>query len=320
METSLTAEQRYATEQRLLWQSAGLMGLIAIAATWFGLLTNSHAILIDGIFSFVAVIIKILMIMTSRLTTRESSKKFQFGYWQFEPLVLAAEGGFTLIIVVYAFLNGMISLFSGGNAMNFGLAIIYALTFTFANMGYYLYVHRVNRKLKSSLIHFDNMSWLVDACFAASLFISFGLAYLLERTQYAHYGVYVDPVILIILSLTMMPVALNILGPAVRQVLGMAPEGLHEKVHEVMDDFMVRYRFKDYVSSVQRYGKIAFIDIDILIPKNYPIQDVRDLDRIRDEIDKSLGGKSVRKWLTITFTTSRRWMAQDYELLEEEDE
>lgn len=320
METSLTAEQRYATEQRLLWQSAGLMGLIAIAATWFGLLTNSHAILIDGIFSFVAVIIKILMIMTSRLTTRESSKKFQFGYWQFEPLVLAAEGGFTLIIVVYAFLNGMISLFSGGNAMNFGLAIIYALTFTFANMGYYLYVHRVNRKLKSSLIHFDNMSWLVDACFAASLFISFGLAYLLERTQYAHYGVYVDPVILIILSLTMMPVALNILGPAVRQVLGMAPEGLHEKVHEVMDDFMVRYRFKDYVSSVQRYGKIAFIDIDILIPKNYPIQDVGDLDRIRDEIDKSLGGKSVRKWLTITFTTSRRWMAQDYELLEEEDE
>ena len=320
METSLTAEQRYATEQRLLWQSAGLMGLITVAATWFGLLTNSHAILIDGIFSFVAVIIKILMIMTSRLTTRESSKKFQFGYWQFEPLVLAAEGGFTLIIVVYAFLNGMISLFSGGNAMNFGLAIIYALTFTFANMGYYLYVHRVNRKLKSSLIHFDNMSWLVDACFAASLFISFGLAYLLERTQYAHYGVFVDPVILIILSLTMMPVALNILGPAVRQVLGMAPEGLHEKVHEVMDDFMVRYRFKDYVSSVQRYGKIAFIDIDILIPKSYPIQEVGDLDRIRDEIDKALGGKSVRKWLTITFTTSRRWMAQDYELLEEEDE
>ncbi|ETI86476.1 MAG: cation transporter [Negativicoccus succinicivorans] len=320
METSLTAEQRYATEQRLLWQSAGLMGLIAVAATWFGLLTNSHAILIDGIFSFVAVIIKILMIMTSRLTTRESSKKFQFGYWQFEPLVLAAEGGFTLIIVVYAFLNGMISLFSGGNAMNFGLAIIYALTFTFANMGYYLYVHRVNRKLKSSLIHFDNMSWLVDACFAASLFISFGLAYLLERTQYAHYGVFVDPVILIILSLTMMPVALNILGPAVSQVLGMAPEGLHEKVHEVMDDFMVRYRFKDYVSSVQRYGKIAFIDIDILIPKSYPIQEVGDLDRIRDEIDKALGGKSVRKWLTITFTTSRRWMAQDYELLEEEDE
>ena len=320
METSLTAEQRYATEQRLLWQSAGLMGLIAIAATWFGLLTNSHAILIDGIFSFVAVIIKILMIMTSRLTTRESSKKFQFGYWQFEPLVLAAEGGFTLIIVVYAFLNGMISLFSGGNAMNFGLAVIYALTFTFANMGYYLYVHRVNRKLKSSLIHFDNMSWLVDACFAASLFISFGLAYLLEQTSYAHYGVYVDPVILVILSLTMLPVALNILGPAVRQVLGMAPEGLHEKVHEVMDDFMVRYRFKDYVSSVQRYGKIAFIDIDILIPKNYPIQEVGDLDRIRDEIDKALGGKSVRKWLTITFTTSRRWMAQDYELLEEEDE
>lgn len=315
----LSLEEKEIIEQRLLYQSALLMFAIAVGATWFGLMSNSHAILIDGIFSFVAVIIKVLMILTSKLTTRESSKKFQFGYWQFEPLVLTAEGGFTLIIVVYAFLNGMISIFSGGNHMNFGLAIIYAVIFTLANSGYFLYVKKVNKKLKSSLIHFDNMSWLVDACLAASLLISFALAYLLEKTSYGYIVAYVDPVILVCLSLAMMPVAINILRPAVKQVLGMAPRTLHYEVHKVMDHFMEKYHFKDYVSSVQRYGKIEFIEIDILIDKNYPVQNVPDLDRIRDEIDVALGGRSVQKWLTITFTTTKKWMAKDYELEEDDD-
>lgn len=314
----MSLEIKEKIEQKLLWQSGTLMFLIAVAATWFGLMTNSHAILIDGIFSFVAVIIKILMIMTSKLTTRESSKKFQFGYWQFEPLVLVAEGGFTLIIVIYAFLNGMISLFSGGNHMNFGLAIIYALFFTFTNIGYFLYVKKVNKKLNSSLVHFDNMSWLVDAALAASLLLSFVIAYVLEQTRYGYIVAYVDPVILICLSLAMMPVAINILLPAVKQILGMAPDALHEQVHAVMDRFMKQYHFKDYVSSVQRYGKIEFVEIDILIDKNYPIQHVYELDRIRDEIDLALGGRSVQKWLTITFTTTKRWMAKDYELMDDE--
>ena len=55
------------------------------------------------------------------------------------------------------------------------------------------------------------------------------------------------------------------------------------------------------------------MEIDILIDRNYPVQQVEDLDRIRDEIDAALGGKSVQKWLTITFTTTKRWMAKDYE-------
>ena len=318
MNNRMSWEEKDRLEQKLLWQSAVLMLIIALGATWFGLVTHSQAILIDGIFSFVAVVIKMLMIMTSKLTTRESSKKFQFGYWQFEPLVLAAEGGFTLIIVIYALLNGIASVFTGGHHMNFGLAIIYAVIFTITNSGYYFYVKKINKKLKSSLVHFDNMSWLVDAALAASLFVSFLLAYFLEKTDYAYLGFYVDPVILIILSLTMMPVAINILVPAIKQILGMAPRALHQHVHVVMDEFMKKYGFKDYVSSVQRYGKIEFIEIDILISKTYPIQCISDLDRIRDEIDQALGGKTVQKWLTITFTGTKKWMAKDYELDEED--
>ena len=81
---------------------------------------------------------------------------------------------------------------------------------------------------------------------------------------------------------------------------------------------METYHFADYVSSVQAYGHAKIIEIDILLPKDYPIQSVRDFDRIRDEINEEIGGQPLEKWVTITFTTTRRWMARDYTLDDDE--
>jgi len=306
-------------EQRLLKQSAAMMTLVAIGGTFMGILSNSHAILVDGIFSFVAVIIKLLMLTTSKLISRETSKRFQFGYWQFEPLVLMTEGGFTLLVIGYAFFSGVLSLINGGNPMNFGLAIYYAFFFTMADAAYFFYVRYVNKRLKSNLIYFDNMSWFVDAALSGGLLVSFCIAWVLQFTDYGHYDRYVDPLILIVLAIQMVPTALKILIPSVKQIMGVAPMELHNHVQQIMDDFMERYSFKDYVSSVQEFGNTKIIEIDILIGKNYPIQTVSELDRIRNEIDEMIGFPQYQKWVTISFTTTKKWMAKDY-LLDEEEE
>ena len=48
-------------------------------------------------------------------------------------------------------------------------------------------------------------------------------------------------------------------------------------------------------------------------------QTIVELDEIRDEIDLAIGGDPAEKWVTITFTSTKKWMAKDY-LLDEEDE
>ena len=96
--------------------------------------------------------------MTAKLIARETSKRFQFGYWQFEPLVLAVEGFFILLIVIYALSSGITDLISGGRHVDFGPAIYYAIFFTVADTIYYLYVRRINKSLQSNLIKFDNVS------------------------------------------------------------------------------------------------------------------------------------------------------------------
>lgn len=304
-------------EERLLWQSAAMMTLVAVAGTFMGLISHSYAILLDGIFSFVAVIIKLMMIATSKLTAKENSRLFQFGYWQFEPLVLIAEGSFTLILVVYAGVTALMSLLNGGHEMNFGLAIWYGVFFSVADTAYYLYVKRINKRLRSNLVRFDNVSWSIDAALASGLLLSFAIAKGLTYTEYADYTRFVDPCIILILTIQMIPSALNILVPSTKQIIGIAPSNLHEEVQTIMDEIMVKYGFRDYVSSVMQYGSMKVIDIDVLIRRSEALS-VAQMDDIRTEIDQALGGKRVDKWLTITFTSRRRWMTRDYDAVEDD--
>ncbi|WP_251424312.1 cation diffusion facilitator family transporter [Veillonella agrestimuris] len=310
---------RRSIEQKLLMQSVALMSLVAISGTIMGVVTGSSAVLLDGVFSFVDVIIKIMMLMTAKLVARETSKRFQFGYWQFEPLVLAVEGFFILLIVIYALFSGITDLLGGGRHVDFGPAIYYAIFFTIADTAYYFYVKRINKSLQSNLVKFDNVSWYVDALLEAAILISFVVAILLEGTEYEEFAVYIDPIVLIVLALQMVPSVIHILVPATKQILGWAPTSLHNEVQEIMDRFMEKYNFKDYVTSVQAYGNTRIIEIDILVRKNFPYQTIAELDGIRNEIDEEIGGNPTEKWVTISFTSTRKWMAKDY-LLDEEDD
>ncbi|WP_332238834.1 cation diffusion facilitator family transporter [Sporolactobacillus sp. KGMB 08714] len=299
-------------EQKLLKQSVGMMFLVAVGGTVVGTISNSRAITLDGVFSFIAVIIKLMMLGTSKLTQNETSKRFQFGYWHFEPLVLIAEGSFTLIILGYALFSGILSLLSHGNQMDFNIAIFYALFFTISDSVYYFYVRYVNKKLKSNLVRYDNISWSIDAKSSISLLFSFAIAWVLSRTEWRYLSVYVDPIILIVMSIQMLPSTLKILIPSVKQILMVAPQNLHNHVQHVMDKFMAYYSFKDYVSSVQVYGNTQIIEINILVDRDFNVGSVADLDKIRNEIDRELGYGHLTEWLTITFTSSEKWMAKDY--------
>lgn len=203
-------------EQSLLKQSTILMFAVSIAGIVTGFVSGSQSILFDGFFSLIATFIKVLMLITARLIAKESNHRFQFGFWHLEPMVLLIEGSFLLLIAIYAFLNGVFGIINGGRDIELGLVIIYAAVFTVVEFAYFFYVRRRNRKLKSSLIQFDNISWLVDAMLSVGLLISFLAALLLKAQGFDEWAKFVDPLILIVLALTMLPPAFKILGPARR--------------------------------------------------------------------------------------------------------
>ena len=83
---------------------------------------------------------------------------------------------------------------------------------------------------------------------------------------------------------------------------------------------MEKYNFKDYVSSVQVYGNTRIIEIDIQFLRTSHIRQIAEIDAIRNEIDQEIGGNPTEKWVTISFTGTRKWMAKDYLLEDDDDE
>nr|WP_232374324.1 cation transporter [Pseudomonas chlororaphis] len=285
------------------------MFAVAIAGIVTGFVSGAESILFDGFFSLIATFIKVLMLITAKLIAKQSNHRFQFGFWHLEPMVLLIEGSFLLLIAIYALLNGVFGILNGGREIELGMVIVYAAVFTVVEFAYFFYVRHRNRRLKSSLIQFDNISWLVDAMLSVGLLVSFVTALLLKQYGHGEWAVYVDPLILIVLALSMLPPAFKILRPALRDVLGIAPDQLDDKVRSVMDAAKARHGFDDYISYVQKHGRARFIEIHIVLPAGYPLHGVATLDVLREEISTALGQADAARWLTISFTGDRKWIA-----------
>ena len=103
--------------------------------------------------------------------------------------------------------------------------------------------------------------------------------------------------------------AYKILKPALRDVLGIAPDALDDKVRDVLEDMSARHGFEGYKTYVQKHGRARFIEIHIVLPAGYPLASVKTLDALREEISALLGKADSARWLTISFTGDRKWIA-----------
>ena len=282
--------------------------ILALAGVIFGLISGSLAIVFDGMFNMVDAGMSILAFLVARLLTSEASRRFQYGYWHVEPMVLFFNGSVLILLCVYAMVNAIGSLLSGGRELNFDWAFIFALLMSTLSIIMFLYVRQKNQKIRSEFLRLDIQSWLMSALISSSLLVAFGIATLLDGTAYENLTPYIDPLILTLLTAGLIFVPLAALRDALRDILRIAPFGLDEKLRNFLDDLTARRGFKTYSSYVAKIGRAQFIEIHIVLPEGYPIAGVEELDAVRGEIGKAMGEAGPQRWLTIAFTTDESWI------------
>jgi predicted Co/Zn/Cd cation transporter (cation efflux family) len=295
-------------EQRTLKISIAITFLLAVAGIVFGLLSGSLAIVFDGMFNMVDTVMSILALLVTRLLTSQGSRRFQYGYWHVEPMVLVFIGSVLIVICAYALINAIGSLLSGGRELNFDWAFVFALLMSVLSIGMHFYIRQKNVKLKSEFLRLDTQSWLISAAISSSLLVAFWVATLMEGTRYHHLTPYADPFILAILTACLIFVPMGAVRDAMRDMFRIAPFGLDEEVRGFLDELIVRQGFKTYSSYVAKIGRARFIEIHIVVPSGYPISGIETLDAIRREIAAVMGGNGPQLWLTIAFTTDESWI------------
>ena len=124
----------------------------------------------------------------------------------------------------------------------------------------------------------------------------------------------VDPRFLLAAALSSTSLASDGLVTAAERS-GFVRTGRYAEVIELCDAFaqayaaQARHGFDDYVSYVQKHGRARFIEIHVVLPADYPVDNVATLDRLREEISTGLGAPDAARWLTISFTGDRKWIA-----------
>lgn len=301
--------QNAAAEQRLLKLSIAVTIGVASVGVLFGLLSGSMSIVFDGVFSAIDAAMSGLALFVSRLVSRVAeNRRFQFGYWHIEPMVLAFNGGTLMLLCFYAFLNSIDSLLAGGRQLNFDWAMAYAAAVGVVAFGMFFYARHRNRQIGSDFVRLDVQSWLMSAAITSALLLAFAVAWCLEGTRYAHLTPYADPLILAVLSLILVFVPIHTVRRALTEILLITPPELDARVRQVLDEVVARHGFKTYTSYVAKVGRAQFIEIHVAVPPESPIDSVGEADAIRREIAEAIGGEGPHRWITIDFTADSRWL------------
>lgn len=295
-------------EQQILRRSIFCTLIIAVMGIVFGIVCGSMSIIFDGMFSALDAGMCSLSLLVSRLLGQPNSRRFQYGFWHVEPLVLAFNGSLLAFLCLYAFVNAIKGIIDGGRELELGWAIVYALVVSIFCFTIFLKQRRLNKRVKSELIALDTKSWLMSACISSALLVAFLLSWSMEGTRYEHLIVYTDPTVLALLTLILIPVPIKTVIAAVREVLQMTPDTLDTSMENLMDKLMAKYNFVDYSHYATRIGRGLFVEIHVVIPPEMENSGVPYFDKIRDEIAHAIGESGPHRWLTISFTRDAKWL------------
>jgi cation diffusion facilitator family transporter len=297
-----------ASEQGALKLSILVTALTGLAGIAAGFMIGSQAIMFDGMYSFVDVILTFGALAVSKVLMHEPTRRFQFGYWHLEPLAGAIESAILVTVCIYAAMNAVQAWTSGGHAVSYKFGLVWAGAMCVSGMAMAVYMGRLAHAQGSILLAVDARGWLLSGSLSLALLAAYGIALALDGSAYNHLIPYVDPAALLCMSLALLPLPLKILFAATQDLLEVAPQDLDQRVRSVLDALMKERNFLRYSSHVAEVGRVQFIEIHILVPADFRVETVQAVDDIRREIAGRLEASWPHTWLTVDLTADPEWM------------
>jgi predicted Co/Zn/Cd cation transporter (cation efflux family) len=282
------------------------IGIVAMAAA---VLSGSQAILLDGLYNLAFFVTALFTLRVARLLARPDDANYPFGYLYFEPLINTVKGLLILGVSGYALVNSLIALFSGGQELTLGPALIYAAAATTACAATWLALRRANRSLGSPLIGADIGNWAVNTLISAGVFAAFVLAFLLKRAGLDAAALYVDPVLVGIVVLISLGVPIRMAGQGLLALLNRAPPA----AVTAAIDALVRDRLSGvanraiYVRTVKP-GRTAYVTIHVLLPEDAAL-DLAAADALRRRVIDALIAAHAPVIVDVVFTAIEEYAA-----------
>ncbi|MEH3106894.1 MAG: cation transporter [Sphingomonas fennica] len=304
------------TEQAMLRRSIAATIVLAATGAGIGLAAGSSAILFDGVYGLIDAAMTALALLVARLIAasnaadavgRQLSRRFTFGFWHLEPIVLGLNGMLLSAAAIYAGLDAVRAILAGGLTLALDLAMAYAGLATAIDLAMAIWTTRANRTIRSDLVALDARAWAMSAALSGALFVAFVIGAGLPGTRHAWLLPYVDPGALLLICLVVAPVPFGTIRRALSQILLVTPQDLRDEVDRIAAAVVAEEGFVAHHAFVARVGRGIQIELNFIVPRGRPPQPLEAWDALRDRIGTAFGRDGPDLWLTIVFTTDPEW-------------
>ncbi len=300
-------DDRKSREWRALRISSYGALALAMLGIGFAVYSGSEAILLDGLFSTLGFFMALMTIRVSQLVSRPDDKVFQYGYAHFAPLINVMKSLVMTTLCGFALFSATSTLFSGGQPMAVGSAVLYAIIATLIGAGLFLYLREAAKQTGSVLVSLDAKAARLDMFLSAAVLASFALGWLSIGSPIERYLDYLDPMVVAGLCLVALPMPLKVLWENVREVLLLAPGSeVQKRVIEKIESALVDFPVKDHRIRMLKLGSVMSVTLHLRPADDYRPERIADLDRVRRKIEEALAPLELEVGLDVLFVEDMR--------------
>ncbi|WP_447472542.1 cation diffusion facilitator family transporter [Vibrio harveyi] len=251
-------------ENRILTFSALLASGFAIGGMVLGLLVGSIVIVFDGVYSLVSLLLTLLSLAASYYISKPSKSIFPFGKAVLEPIVIAIKAAVILVVVSFSLFSAVTALMTGGREVDASIATIFGVV-NVIGCGYaWWFMAKKSRRFSSGLIEAEKKQWQMDTLLSVAVTVGFIAAWLVSLTPYAHYAVYADPMMMVLMGFYFLKVPFDMLVGALRELLMMTPS--KELCQSVGKDVLEIEKVTEHqlkLTGVTKVGQELRVNVDV---------------------------------------------------------
>ena len=262
----------------------------------------------DGLYSLISLILALFAIIATNFINKKDINKYPFGKCNLEPIIVISKSIILLIMCSITTISAIKQVMNGGNIVEEGVALGYALISSIGCTWIYAYMKKTSKNLNSEIVKAESNQWLMDAMLSVGVLIGFLVAILLKYIGLDEFSRYIDPGMVILSSCIFLRMPLTSIIEAFKELIhSCANDEINYDIMSVVKEIEREYKIEDSISRVVKVGRELRIEIDFIVSNESKIKSVEDMDKVREIIDKNTNHFDLKKWLNISFTKNKKW-------------
>lgn len=301
--TSAGDEQQI--EQRALRGSAVASLIAAAVGVVWGWAAESQVILFDAAYALIGFALSAVGLRAAHLVAKGPTPRYPFGREALAPMVVAGSALVLLGMFGYAAFDAVGVILDGGSQTEVGAALVYSVLTTVASIAMYLWLRR--NADGSDLIAAEAMQWRAAVWLGVAMTVGFGLAVLLSRAGSDELAGYVDPVLVLVVAVLILPDPVRMLRTSFRELLeGTPDESVTGPIRAAVSKLRLESGLPEPEVRIGKLGRKTYVELDFLV-KPEEGWTIADEDAFRRRLMAELAEPGRLLWVNAELHSDPNW-------------